>query len=148
MSSATDIFRQLLKEQGYNVTNARLAVFKALVGHEPMSMRTLVERSGAIDRASVYRAIDLFEKLGIVQRLNTGWKYRLELTDKFTDHHHHLTCTQCGKTTALNEDELEAFIENIAHEYGFSPTSHQIEIQGICNECRVAGASPQAPEHL
>jgi len=148
MSSATDIFRDLLKEQGYNVTNARLAVFAALVGQEPMSMRSLVERTGTIDRASVYRAIDLFEKLGIVQRLNTGWKYRLELTDKFTDHHHHLTCTRCGKTTALNEDELEAFIENIAHEHGFSPTSHQIEIQGLCSDCRAREASQQDPARL
>jgi Fur family ferric uptake transcriptional regulator len=70
-----------------------------------------------------------------VQRLNTGWKYKIELTDKFAEHHHHLTCTTCGQTTSLNEAELESFIEKIAHDYGFTPSSHQIEIQGLCKTC-------------
>ena len=100
-------------------------------------MHELVERTAAIDRASAYRTIELFEQLGIVQRLNTGWKYKIELSDKFTDHHHHVTCIQCGKTVAMNEQELEKFIEQIAHQHGFAPTAHQIEIQGLCQNCRL-----------
>lgn len=99
-------------------------------------MHELVERTASIDRASVYRTIELFEQLGIVQRLNTGWKYKIELSDKFTDHHHHVTCVQCDKTVAMNEQELERFIEQIAHHHGFVPTAHQIEIQGLCQACQ------------
>jgi Fur family ferric uptake transcriptional regulator len=94
-----------------------------------------VTRTSDIDRASVYRTIGLFEGLGLVQRLNTGWKYKIELSDTFTEHHHHLTCTNCGKTVAMNEQELERFIEQLAREHGFKPSGHQIEIQGVCGGC-------------
>jgi Fur family ferric uptake transcriptional regulator len=136
MSSAKESFCLLLKQQGRSITTARIAVFEALIGQEPLSMRTLAQKTRGVDRASVYRAVDLFERLGIVQRLNTGWKYKLELTDKFTDHHHHLTCVQCGKTIAMNEQALEQVIERLAHTHGFTPSSHQIEIQGFCRDCQ------------
>ena len=136
MASPQEVFRQIIKEHGFSVTEARLAVFKALLGQEPMSMHTLVERAYDIDRASVYRAVDLFEKLGIIQRLNTGWKYKIELTDRFNDHHHHISCTECGKTIAMNEQQLEHFIEALARQHGFTPVAHQIEIQGICQNCQ------------
>jgi Fur family ferric uptake transcriptional regulator len=136
MSSAYDTFATLLKTSGYSLTAARKRVFTSLVGQEPISMHQLVEQADGIDRASVYRAVDLFERLGIVQRLHTGWKYKIELTDKFAAHHHHLTCTQCGKTTAMNERELETLIEALATHYGFAPTAHQIEIQGLCADCK------------
>jgi Fur family transcriptional regulator, ferric uptake regulator len=135
MTSARDKFRLLLKEQGYSVTRARVRVFDALTGQEPLSMHDLVARASDIDRASVYRTIDLFENLGLVQRLNTGWKYKIELSDTFTQHHHHLTCINCGKTVAMNEQELERFIEQLAREHGFKPSAHQIEIQGVCGGC-------------
>lgn len=126
----------LLRQSGNSITTARTVVFEALLGQEPLSMQELVRRAGKIDRASVYRTIDLFETLGIVQRLNTGWKYKIELTDKFAEHHHHLTCEHCGLTTAMNEQELEAFIDRLARAKGFTLTSHQIEIQGLCASCR------------
>src|SRR6266545_4326582 len=95
-----DNFKQILRDHHQSITGPRMAVFEALLGEEPLSMRELAEKVRGIDRASVYRAIDLFERLGIVQRLNTGWKYKLELTDKFAEHHHHLTCVNCGRTIA------------------------------------------------
>ena len=109
-------------------------------------MHDLVVRAGQVDRASVYRAVDLFERLGIVQRLNTGWKYKLELSDKFAEHHHHLTCLRCGRTIAMNEGELEQLIGRLAEKHGFLPTAHQIEIQGLCAECQkmAHGAPPPA----
>lgn len=137
MSSSIETFQNILKKHRQSVTQARLAVFSALYGQEPMSMHELVEKVGKnVDRSSTYRAIDLFEKLGIVQRLNTGWKYKIELTDIFNEHHHHLTCASCGKTIALNEEHLESVVEGLAHQHGFKVTAHQIEVQGICPECQ------------
>ncbi len=102
-------------------------------------MHTLVERAGRVDRASVYRAVELFERLGIVQRINTGWKYKLELSDKFAEHHHHLSCVNCGKTIDMNEVELEAAIDKLTAAHYFKPTAHQIEIQGLCAACQQLG---------
>ena len=130
-------FKLLLKSAGYSITAARTAVFEALLGHEPLSMHELVERVGKVDRASVYRAVDLFERLGIVLRLSSGWKYKLELTDKFAEHHHHLTCIRCGRTVAMNEDELERLIAELAATHRSKPTAHQIELQGLCQDCQL-----------
>jgi Fur family transcriptional regulator, ferric uptake regulator len=136
MFAGTDSLKSLLKRNGQSVTKTRLAVFEALNGQEPLSMHELVERVRSADRASVYRTVDLFERLGIVQRLNTGWKYKVELSDKFAAHHHHLTCTRCGTTVQMNEEELEAVIDRLARAHSFLPSAHQIEIQGICSSCR------------
>jgi Fur family transcriptional regulator, ferric uptake regulator len=135
MSSVRDDFKHFLKGAGQSITKPRLAVFDALIGQEPLAMRDLVHKVKSVDRASIYRTVDLFERLGIAQRLNTGWKYKLELTDKFAAHHHHLTCVNCGRTIAMNETELERTIEKLTAAHGFVPSSHQIEIQGLCSDC-------------
>lgn len=136
MTVASEAFKALLKDSKQSVTQARLAVFNALLGQEPLGMHELVGKVRGVDRASVYRAVDLFERLGIVQRLHTGWKYKLELTDKFAEHHHHLTCARCGRTIAMNEDELEHVLAKLAAAHHFKPTAHQIEIQGLCSNCQ------------
>lgn len=136
MLSPKETFTQILKENGQSVTKARLRVFEALLGKEPLSMHELVQQASGTDRASAYRAVDLFERLGIVQRLNSGWKYKIELTDKFADHHHHLTCVRCGRTVAMGESELETLISKLAAHHRFAPTAHQIEIQGLCENCQ------------
>lgn len=139
MSSALDTFKEILKENHCSLTSVRLKIYKLLADRETMSMHELVSGAKDIDRASVYRTVELFEQLGIAQRINIGWKYKIELTDRFSEHHHHLTCTHCGKTIAMSEEELESFIEQLAHAHGFTPITHQIEVQGICMACRNIG---------
>jgi Fur family transcriptional regulator, ferric uptake regulator len=137
MSTPHETFESTLKEAGYSVTTARRSVFNALYHAEPQTMAELIKKvSPASDRASVYRTIVLFEKLGIVQRLQIGWKYKLELSDAFAAHHHHLTCVNCGKIVPLQEStELEKHIEQAATLRGFKPLTHQLEISGLCPDC-------------
>jgi len=127
-----------LKRHGYSVTKPRLAVFEALSKGEPLTMAGLTAAiSSRTDRASVYRTVELFEKLGIIVRLNQGWKYKLELSDLFTPHHHHLTCTNCGKTVAFDEPEqLGRMIRDLAENSGFMAQTHLLEISGLCADCR------------
>lgn len=138
MTDVQKLFSEKLRDSGHSLTSARNAVFAALEQEAPQTMAELVEKlKGKVDRASAYRAIDLFEKLGIVQRLQIGWKYKLELTDVFNYHHHHISCTSCGLVAPLREDRtLEAAMHALAQEYGFKPSGHQIEIQGICAQCQ------------
>lgn len=99
-------------------------------------MQQLIEQCSAIDRASVYRIVALFERLDIVQRLQTGWKYKIELSDAFHDHHHHATCLRCGNTIALAEDHtLERLLHRVAELHRFRLHSHQLELQGYCQSC-------------
>ena len=95
-------------------------------------MQQLVAACPGIDRASVYRTVTLFEKLGIVQRLQIGWKYKLELTDTFSHHHHHMACLQCGRIIPFDESpELETGLREITILKNFKMQGHQLEIHAL-----------------
>lgn len=101
-------------------------------------MAQLVTICPSVNRASIYRIVTLFEKLGIIQRLQTGWKYKLELTNEFHVHHHHATCDNCGQTIILAEDSiLEKRLSEISETKGFKMRSHQLELSGLCAACSV-----------
>lgn len=138
MSEPLEQFRNTLKHHGYSLTRARLAVFGALQGKEPLSMSQVAQAcAGKADRASVYRTVALFEELGIVRRLQIGWKYKLELSDAFHYHHHHLTCLKCGRVIPLPEDrQMEARLHTLARGQDFVMKDHLLEIQGLCSDCR------------
>lgn len=138
MLSATELFQRTLKHNNYSVTQPRLLVFEALEDEEPLSIAELqMKLEGMVDRASIYRTVSLFEKLGIIQRLQLGWKFKIELLDAFNFHHHHITCRSCEMTIPIHEDvTLEASIKTLGKEYGFSETNHQIEILGLCPICQ------------
>lgn len=137
MSTPTEALTTSLRQHGYSLTKARQVVFIGLQGHEPQTMHELVARCPGIDRASIYRTVTLFEKLGIIQRLQIGWKYKLELTDSFAAHHHHLSCVGCGKIIPLPEDaHLENTLLSMATAHGFVAQDHQLEIRGTCLACQ------------
>lgn len=130
--------KDTLKKNAHSLTRARLAVFRALQDKEPLAMADVVRACGdKADRASVYRAVALFEELGIAKRLQIGWKYKLELSDAFHHHHHHLTCLKCGAVISLPEDKvLEERLRLLAGRARFRMKDHLLEIQGLCSDCR------------
>ena len=132
-----DLLAKILKEHGYSTTKARLFVCELLWEKEPQTMHDLVgQLNGGVDRASLYRTIQLFERLGIVHRVYMGWKYKIELSDVLSRHHHHISCIGCGKImTITDEHHVEHLIRSIASKHDFTPTSHQLEIQGYCKVC-------------
>jgi Fur family transcriptional regulator, ferric uptake regulator len=84
----------------------------------------------------LYRTLALFERLGLVHRMYIGWKYKVELSDVFTHHHHHISCLKCGKIVAITEDEkIEQLISAVARSHGFTLQGHQLEVTGYCSLC-------------
>lgn len=135
--STQETFEKSLREGGQSITKPRQAVFDALQHHRSLTMAELVRSCPAVDRASVYRTVDVFEKLGIVVRIPNGWKYRLELGEAFHEHHHHATCERCGASIAFPEDKiLEKRLEALAAVRSFKLSSHQIELVGVCAACQ------------
>lgn len=132
------LLRKILADNDLRITKTRLVIFNLLQDNEPQSIADLVERSAnKVDRVSVYRIVDLYEKLGVIKRINIGWKYKLELSDIFLDHHHHISCIGCGRMVAIREEErLENLIDTLGKTAGFVLTSHQLELQGYCDKCQ------------
>lgn len=141
------VLKATLERHQQNITAPRLTVFKALLHGGPLTIAELIRAcSPGIDRASVYRTVALFERLNIVKRLQIGWKYRLEVSDDFQHHHHHFHCLGCGKVIAMPEDAaLEKRLQLLADEQGFTPEDHQLEIRGLCKNCREKSRSHSTP---
>lgn len=125
----------LLKSQGFSATKTRMAVLRAILSLQPVDMTGLITSLKQMDRATVYRTVDLFVDLGIAKKVSTGFKYRIELGDSFQEHHHHLTCLRCDSVIDVHTPEIEYAIEQTAANNGFRPIRHDLEISGYCSSC-------------
>lgn len=126
-----------LKSSGQSLTEPRKIVFQALQEADPLTMKELVRACPSVGETSVYRTVDVFARLGIVQKLQIGWKYKIELSGEFQDHHHHLSCLRCGKIISFEEGTaLEKSLAEIAKKHDFEMREHLLEIQGYCSSCR------------
>jgi Fur family ferric uptake transcriptional regulator len=86
------------------------------------------------DLVTVYRTLDRFVESAIAKivHLSDGIR-RYELADQ--RHHHHLTCTECGRIEPLPFCGVSS-LENLAlQKHGFRVTDHMLELFGTCREC-------------
>lgn len=127
----------ILKKKQLRVTKPRLDVFRALSGSsKPLYIHDLVALCPTTDRVSIYRTIELFHQLHILEIIHTGWKKQYELVGPFKAHHHHLHCKNCDKIIEINSTKLEGFIDELSRDYSFYGTSHKFEVTGLCSLCR------------
>lgn len=130
-------FKDLLRDNGNFVTMPRLRLFGNLQSHPALTMKELIKLTSKHDQVTVYRNIDLFEKLGVINRIRLGWNTKIELSDIFQHHHHHMSCVQCGKVWTLPEDPLiEKQIAELTRSKMFKAYDHQLEIRGVCSGCQ------------
>lgn len=97
-----------------------------------------IRASGArIGIASVYRALDGLDELGLVQRVDLGDGIsRFERADPQGDHHHHLVCDDCGKVEPFEDPALEKALERVAGGRGYEVAAHDVVLRGACGDCR------------
>lgn len=130
-------FKKLLKQKGYFATRPRLDLFKLLQKRNAVTIEQLITLLDNQDTATIYRNINVFEKLGIINLLQLGWHSKLELSDAFQHHHHHLSCIKCDRVITLPEDKLiEKQILKLSEDKYFKPVDHQLEIRGLCSTCQ------------
>ena len=82
-----------LKRKGYRITSQRQEVINVLAT-QPVTVQeifTILQKKNVkIDLASIYRTLELFTTLKLVQVIEFGEnKKRYEITDE-NNHHHHL----------------------------------------------------------
>jgi Fur family ferric uptake transcriptional regulator len=133
----------LLTADGRKRGGARRAVLE-LLGDERCAL-TAVEIEDAlrarssrpVSRASVYRILDQLERLGLVQRVETGQTMvRYERCHDHEGHHHHLVCDRCGVVTPFADAGLERAIRNISERVPMAVSEHEIVLRGSCPDCR------------
>jgi Fur family ferric uptake transcriptional regulator len=98
-------------------------------------------RGARIGIASVYRALEGMDALGLVQRVDLGdGVARYEPAQAGGDHHHHLVCDDCGKVEPFADPTLESAIERVADGRGYLVAAHDVVLHGACEDCRQSDA--------
>ena len=107
----------------------------------PASAAEIRKRAGlpATDLVTVYRTIEAFESLGVLQRVPLESGTHLFELKSPEDHFHHLICRSCHKAERLDVC-IRSELEESAKRRGFTELSHVMEVYGLCGEC---GKSPK-----
>lgn len=136
--------KDILKASGYKYTWQRDKVFTVFADHIKDHLTTeevyniISKDYPEIGIATVYRTLQLFHKLGILDQIifeDNIVRYELRLPT--TGHrHHHLICLNCGKIIEVNVDKLEAIEEEITTKYKFKIKDHSLKFIGYCEDCQ------------
>jgi Fur family transcriptional regulator, ferric uptake regulator len=100
----------------------------------------LRERDSGVGLASIYRALDLLDRQGLVQRFDVGEGVgRYEPALPGGDHHHHVVCDSCGTVEPFEDDALEDAIHGLSGKTEFRIAAHDVTLHGECPACRSGG---------
>ena len=130
-----------LRREARKITGPRAAILEILHQHRhPLTNKEIFAElpKGECDLATIYRAMQMLEKLGMVKRFDFGdGVARFELVDEGDDgHHHHLICTQCAQVVEIGECFPAEIEHRIARRNGFRAVTHRLEFFGVCPDCQ------------
>lgn len=117
----------------------RLAVARA-AGHAggAFTIRDLAalarEKDPRISTATVYRCVAAMAAAGHLTHVGERGGAALWARCDAEEHHHHLVCTSCG-ATAYAECPVDEKALATAAPHGFTVTSHDVRLYGLCAAC-------------
>ena len=134
----TDI-SEALRSSGYKVTPQRLAVYEALSNtyehpNAEMLFAQLQPKYPMMSLATVYKTLDILEKIDQIKVLNTGedsFRYDADVTD-----HHHVQCKVCGRVDDVHEGVDVSTIRRIEKMTGYAIQDQQMYLFGVCPKCK------------
>ena len=96
--------------------------------------RRASSRDESISPATVYRSLNLFKQLGLVDESRLG-KMRCYYEMKQSPEHQHLVCQGCGKVIEFQNPLIGQLIEAVRREHRFNITKAELYLEGYCPEC-------------
>ncbi len=140
-TEAKKVYRRL-QEEDFKLTRQRRIIVGTLLrcrDTHPSAeeLHQLVrEELPEVGLATVYRTLDLLERLDVIRGVNFGdGRTRYELTSELHQHHH-VVCGRCGRIEEVDEDLLGDVEDRIAERTGFTILDHDLKLYGICLDCR------------
>ena len=125
--------------QGHPLTLQRrllLELLRQAEGH--IDAKELYRRASVMDDsispATVYRSLNLFKQLGLVDERRLG-KVRCYYEIKQSPEHQHLVCQGCGKVIEFQNPLVRELIEAVRREHNFKVTKAELYLEGCCPEC-------------
>jgi Fur family ferric uptake transcriptional regulator len=96
------------------------------------------QRDPNIDRATVYRTLELLKRLGLIDELDlmhlNGEKHYYEV--KTQKDHLHLACFRCGVIEEFDSPTFQRLKREIAAQNDFQVQVMRLEVGGLCRQCR------------
>jgi Fe2+ or Zn2+ uptake regulation protein len=129
---------ETIQKTSLKVTPARVAVLRAFTRKlQPLSAETLIHklRKADVDNVTIYRTLNIFEKVGIIRRVDLRKdSICFELA---SHHHHHFVCTGCGDIEKINKCNLQSLVKKSLRQAKkfASVDTHSFELFGLCKIC-------------
>ena len=113
-----------------------LQIIKEAEGHIDAKdlFRRAFEKDYSISHATVYRSLNLFKELGLIDASKLG-KTHCYYEIKHAPEHQHLVCKECGKVIDFI-CPLSDMVEKVKREKGFTVTKGEIYLEGYCTNCK------------
>jgi len=136
---------EALSSKGFRLTSQRRALIETIEESEDhLDAVTLLhlarKRNSSIDRATVYRTLELLKKLGLIDELDLmhleGEKHYYEVRPNLG--HLHLACYKCGAIIEYATPTFERLKEEISRRNEFQIRVVRLEVGGWCKECQEA----------
>jgi len=128
-----------IEMKGRAVTSQRkllLDILRKSGGH--ISAKELYSRASrrneSISLATVYRSLQLFKELDLVEERRLGQVF-CTYEMKESAEHQHLVCRSCGKVIEFESPLIRRLVEALKHEHGFNLTKIELYMEGYCQEC-------------
>ncbi|MDG1490854.1 MAG: Fur family transcriptional regulator [Planctomycetota bacterium] len=134
-------FEEFLRTESLKMTPQRRRIFeKAFEVHDHFSVERMyewlkAEEGPAVSRATVYRTLEVLERGGFIEAVETG---RGEVVYEHVlghEHHDHMVCVMCKRIEEFQDEEIEALQRKNAERLGFVMTGHLLRLSGICGDC-------------
>ncbi|MBN1202053.1 MAG: transcriptional repressor [Anaerolineae bacterium] len=141
MPHLIDEAEALLRERGFKVTPQRSLVLQVMAGQtaylDAEEIYNLAyTHDASISLATVYRALNLFAELGLVDHRYVEPEHRREVfrLSKGPEQHY-LTCVRCGARVLIHADLLNRMANELVRRKGVSVTSACACFTGYCPAC-------------
>lgn len=95
--------------------------------------RRAIEKDNSISSATVYRSLNLFKELGLIDGNRLG-RPQCYYELKQPAEHQHLVCQRCGKVVDF-ACPLSEVLEKVKNEHGFTVTKAEVYLEGYCSYC-------------
>ena len=129
-----------MKVAGLRLTNQRALIMEIIRqgrGHLDADeiYRRACKKEPRISLSTVYRALQTFKKLGLVEELHFDESHHHYEVKPSTEHHH-LVCLGCGRVIEFQYPLSRYIKRNIPESRDFDITETEVRLTGYCSKCR------------
>ena len=121
-----------LKNNWYKITKARKIILDILAGNGcPISAYEIIDFDNSLDKATIYRFLEILESLHLVKKIYSLNKYVRTDWECYEHNHYFLVCRECF----WYEEKVVDKIDRVFWNLGIFPNNHCLELVGLCKNC-------------